>query len=150
LHTSLVAGDDFHGKRDCPVTHCSGKIFRVTCEHNAPEPTVAALDLTVLEELRGTFGGQSPVVANLYANFLTNAARYIEALRSQANDEQVATLHTLKGSAAMMGAVRISALAMRLHEASLHESGQTSESAIRQLEDELAMFRHALAVHFPE
>jgi HPt (histidine-containing phosphotransfer) domain-containing protein len=110
---------------------------------------VVALDSSVLEELRGTFAGQSDVVANLYANFLAQATRYINVLHDQASDARATTLHTLKGSASMMGAVRVAALAARLHEQALRNPEQPSEPAIRQLEDELAMFRHALAVHFP-
>lgn len=110
---------------------------------------VVALDSSVLEELRGTFAGQTDVVANLYANFLAHATRYINVLHDQASDARATTLHTLKGSASMMGAVRVAALAARLHEQALRNPEQPSEPAIRQLEDELAMFRHALAVHFP-
>jgi HPt (histidine-containing phosphotransfer) domain-containing protein len=108
-----------------------------------------ALDLSVLEELRGTFGDRSDTVANLYASFLSHATRYLNVLRNQASDART-TLHTLKGSAAMMGAVRVAALAARLHEATLRTAQQPTEPSIRQLEDELTMFRHALALHFPE
>lgn len=119
-------------------------------EHKVADLPLAALDSSVLEELRGTFGGQSDLVVNLYNSFLVHATRYIDVLRDQANEARATTLHTLKGSAAMVGAVRISALATSLYKASLRNPEQPSESAVRQLEDELAMFRHALAVHFPQ
>jgi len=119
-------------------------------EQKTSEMPVAALDVSVLEEFRGTFGEQSDKVAQLYANFLMHAAHYIEVLRSPQQDARVSTLHTLKGSAALMGAVRIAALATSLHDAALKDPAQPSEPAIRQLQDELAMFRHALARHFTD
>jgi len=132
-------------------THRADQVRRcVMIEHDTADLPVAALDATVLEELRDTLGGQTELVASLYARFLAHAALYIEALRDQGNPERVTPLHTLKGSAAMMGAIRISALASRLHEACSRSDAPPAQSAIQQLEDELTMFRHALAVHFPE
>jgi HPt (histidine-containing phosphotransfer) domain-containing protein len=122
----------------------------VTVVHEIADLPVSALDTTVLEELRGTFGGRTELVANLYANFLVHAAQYIAVLRDAQDEARTTTLHTLKGSAAMLGAVRIAALAAQLHEASLRKAERPLEPAIRQLEDELAMFRQALARHLPK
>lgn len=118
----------------------------VTIEHKVTDLPTTALDTTVLEELRDTFGPQSDSVTRLYANFLTHATGYLNALRDQACDERINTLHTLKGSAALMGAVRLAALAANFHEAFARDPGRLPASAIRQLEDELAMFRHALSL----
>lgn len=119
-------------------------------EPDTADLPVAALDATVLEELRDTLGGQTDLVASLYARFLGHATRYIDALRDQTNSERITPLHTLKGSAAMMGAIRVAALASRLHETCSRCDAPPAQSEIQQLEDELTMFRHALAVHFPE
>jgi HPt (histidine-containing phosphotransfer) domain-containing protein len=122
----------------------------VTQENRMADLPVEVLDATVLDELLGTFAGQNDVVASLYARFFANAARYIDDLRDSEGEATTATLHTLKGCSAMMGALRISALATRLHEASLRHSISPTEPEIRQLQDELAMFRLALAQHFPQ
>jgi HPt (histidine-containing phosphotransfer) domain-containing protein len=122
----------------------------VNSKHEIADLPLSSLDCSVLEELRGTFGSHSEQVANLYNNFLVHATRYIELLRSQSNEARATTLHTLKGSAAMMGAIRISAIAAGLHQAWQRNPEQPVEPAVRQLEEELAMFRHALAVHFAQ
>lgn len=122
----------------------------MSMEHKLSELPGTALDSAVLEELRSTFGDNSEVVSKLYANFLAHATGYLKSLRDQTGEDRTTTLHTLKGSAAMMGAVRLAALAANLHEASARNPEQLSEAAIRQLEDELAMFRHALALRFVE
>lgn len=122
----------------------------MSTEHKTPNLPSVVLDSTVLRELHRTFGNHRETVASLYAHFLVEAARHINVLRDRSSEARAMTLHTLKGSAAMMGAVRISALAASLLEASLRDPEQPREPAVRQLEEELAMFRHSLARHFGE
>lgn len=117
----------------------------MTTESQVTNAPAEALDAAVFEELRDTLRGQLDVVAGIYGKFLDNAVGYIGALRGQASDARALTLHTLKGSAAMVGANRIAALAVRLQEGS---TAQAIDAAIPQLEDELATFRRVLAARF--
>jgi HPt (histidine-containing phosphotransfer) domain-containing protein len=83
-------------------------------------------------------------VAAVYRKFLSNAATFISELASQDAAGRVETMHTLKGSAAMLGANRMSALAAQL-QTELHGSHVQVEQAARKLENELASFRAAAA-----
>ncbi|WP_161814319.1 Hpt domain-containing protein [Steroidobacter agaridevorans] len=83
-------------------------------------------------------------VAAIYQKFLDNAATFIRELASQDDAARVETMHTLKGSAAMLGANRLSALAAKL-QSQLHGSIVQVDQAARELEVELAKFREAAA-----
>lgn len=105
------------------------------------------LDLDVLRELRRSLGDQPGTIAAIYRRFLVNAAIHIGDLRSQSNAQRASTLHTLKGSAAMVGARRIAELAGRLQPLFHENPNHPAEDAIRDLENELTTFRSALAAH---
>jgi HPt (histidine-containing phosphotransfer) domain-containing protein len=85
-------------------------------------------------------------VAAVYRKFLDNAADFIRELAGQDEAERVETMHTLKGSAAMLGANRISALAAQL-QADLPASLVQVDQATRELADELELFRTAITEH---
>lgn len=119
----------------------------MTTESHSANSLANALDAAVFEELRDTLHGRLDVVANIYRKFLENASSYIGALRDLPQDTHAITLHTLKGSAAMVGASRIAALATRVHEA-LRSPAQASDVSIPEFESELSMFRCVLAAHF--
>jgi HPt (histidine-containing phosphotransfer) domain-containing protein len=104
---------------------------------DAQEP----LDATVFQDLLESLV-EPAAVAAVYRKFLGNAATFIRELAGQDAAGRVETLHTLKGSAAMLGANRMSALAAQL-QAELHGSLVQVEQAARQLEQELAAFRTA-------
>jgi HPt (histidine-containing phosphotransfer) domain-containing protein len=87
---------------------------------------------------------QPAAVAALYRKFAGNAAAFISELRDQEHDARIDTLHTLKGSAAMMGATRMAKLAMHL-QAQLQCSPVQMALAIQELEGELLRFRMAVA-----
>lgn len=102
---------------------------------------VDVLDRSVLHDLHESLA-QPEAVAALYRKFLGNAAAFICDLRVQEDAARVETLHTLKGSAAMMGAKRIAKFAMHLQ---TQDGSVQVEQAIQALEAELARFRTAAA-----
>jgi HPt (histidine-containing phosphotransfer) domain-containing protein len=111
------------------------------------EEALPVLDAGLFQELRESLGNELHVVAGIYTRFLGNAARSLEESRRQAGLARAATLHTLKGSAAMVGAARVSNMAGRLQESLLHATAEVAEAALRALDGELALFRDALGVH---
>jgi HPt (histidine-containing phosphotransfer) domain-containing protein len=111
------------------------------------EEASPVLDAGLFQELRESLGSELHVVAGIYTRFLGNAARSLEESRRQAGATRAATLHTLKGSAAMVGATRIARVAGRLQESLLGAPAEVAEAAFRELEGELALFRDALGLH---
>jgi len=113
-----------------------------------PSSEAEALDRTVLHDLLDSLG-EPVAVAALYRKFVGNAATFIGELRDQEDAARVDTLHTLKGSAAMMGATRLANLAMRLQTQSQELSVQVAQ-AVQELEGELVRFRLAAAAELLE
>src|SRR5688500_12166871 len=111
------------------------------------EEASPVLDVGLFQELRESLGNELDVVAGIYTRFLGNAARSLEQSRRQTGAARAATLHTLKGSAAMVGATRLSSVAGRLQESLLEVAADVAEAALRELDGELALFRDALGVH---
>jgi HPt (histidine-containing phosphotransfer) domain-containing protein len=97
------------------------------------------LDANVLRDLVESLA-QPAAVAALYRKFVENAATFIGELRDQDDAARIDTLHTLKGSAAMMGAERIANIAMRLQAQWQCSSVQVTQ-AVQALEGELSRFR---------
>lgn len=83
-------------------------------------------------------------LANIYRMFLGNSRKLVASLRDQESAARGHTLHALKGSAAMLGARRVSALAARLQHEDLHSPALLTE-AIEALESELEIFRRVIA-----
>ncbi|HEY0680906.1 MAG TPA: Hpt domain-containing protein [Steroidobacter sp.] len=107
---------------------------------SAIEPAAKVLDVDVLHDLLGSLS-QPAAVAAIYSKFVANAAGFIRELRIQDAAARIETLHTLKGSAAMVGAERLAQLAARLEP----QSSVQVEEASRDLEAELAQFRLVVA-----
>ena len=125
--------------RDCHHLHMS---------HSADAPSDGAgspevLDPHMFQDLLESLVAPAAVAA-IYRKFLDNAAIFIRELASQDSAARVETMHTLKGSAAMLGANRLSALAAKL-QSQLHGSIVQVDQAARELEAELAKFRVAAA-----
>jgi HPt (histidine-containing phosphotransfer) domain-containing protein len=99
------------------------------------------LDGSVFHELMESLS-QAEAVAAVYRKFVENAAVFIAELRDQDATARIETLHTLKGSAAMMGATRMAELAAQLQ---AQGSSIQVEAAIQQLSGELETFRVAVA-----
>jgi HPt (histidine-containing phosphotransfer) domain-containing protein len=110
------------------------------------EPALV-LDVDLFQELRESLGNQPDVVASIYRRFLGTTAGTLEELRRQTSATRATMLHALKGSAAMVGANRIAAVATRLQEAALHSPEEVAEAGVRELEGELTAFRLALTAH---
>ena len=110
---------------------------------SAIESSAKVLDVDVLHDLLGSLG-QPAGVAAIYSKFIANAAGFIRELRTLDAVARVETLHTLKGSAAMVGAERLAALAARLEP----QSSVQVEQAIQALASELAQFRAVVAAKF--
>ncbi len=109
--------------------------------------TALVLDIDLFQELLESLGNRPDVVAGIYERFLGSTANTLVELRSQTSAARVTTLHALKGSAAMVGANRIAAVATRLQEALSHSSEVAADAGVRELEGELAAFRLALSTH---
>lgn len=104
------------------------------------ESCTNVFDVAVFQELVESL--QAEAAAAVYRKFIENAALFIGELPQQNTDARVGTFHTLKGSAAMMGANRMSELA-----AQLQEQGVAVQvaAATQLLKDELEKFRAAVA-----
>ena len=121
--------------------------IRIRCRHkrcNMSYPKDSAglkannvLDVGVFQELHESLS-QAEAVAAIYRKFIENAAVFIGELRDQNAAERSETLHTLKGSASMMGASRMAGLAASLQSQDL--SVQV-EAATERLAEELESFR---------
>ena len=119
----------------------------MTPTHTTGEESRPALDIELFQELLESLGNELDAVARIYGRFIDSATSKVELSLGQSAAERPATLHALKGSAAMVGATRIAALSERLQENLLGLPGEAAEAAIRELEAELTTFRHALATH---
>lgn len=109
--------------------------------------SIPVLDLELFQELRESLGNELEIVAGLYRRFLTHTAQTLDELREQPDSARTVTLHALKGSAAMVGANRIAAVAAQLQESPLNESPQLAARAIDALASELTEFRRVLTAH---
>lgn len=109
------------------------------------ESHVHVLDRHVFEELLATLGNDTDRVRNVYRKFVDSAATRLDEVRQQPATANAATFHALKGSAGMVGANRLAAVAARLQEVAPGLDGETKAAAIGELEAELAMFRRILS-----
>jgi HPt (histidine-containing phosphotransfer) domain-containing protein len=103
------------------------------------------LDRHVFDELVATLGNDTERVRNVYRKFVDSANARLAEVRHQTVTERAATFHALKGSASMVGANRLAALAAKLQEAAAGLDSETKVSAaVGALEVELAAFRDEL------
>jgi len=109
----------------------------------AIESSSNVLDAAVFQELVESL--QTDAAAAVYRKFIENAAGFIDELRAQDGAARIDTFHTLKGSAAMMGANRMSERAAQLQ---MHGSSVQVDEASQQLKDELERFRAEVASRF--
>lgn len=106
--------------------------------------SLEVLDVDVLQDLLASLN-QPAAVAAVYRKFVVNAKDFIESLATQQGAALIDTLHTLKGSAAMLGAKCLALRAESLQTQAESSSVQV-EDAIEQLTVELTKFREALAI----
>lgn len=114
----------------------------------ASEPSTEVLDVAVLQDLLASLS-QPVAVAAVYRKFVVSAADFIAELPKQEGAARIDTLHTLKGSAAMLGANQLAQLAARLQAQAETSSVQVAE-AMQELVGELAKFREAVATELRE
>ena len=78
----------------------------------------AVVDEAVLEELRGSVGGDRSFVLELIEAYLADGAAYVDAIASAVDQADAEALvrpaHTLKSSSATLGATRVATLAREL------------------------------------
>jgi HPt (histidine-containing phosphotransfer) domain-containing protein len=106
------------------------------------ERDVPVLDVGVFRELHVTLGSNTDRVRNVYTKFLDSAAKRIDELRQQPFAASLKTLHALKGSAGMVGASRLAALAAHLQETTADR--ETLAGGIDDIETELSRFHGVL------
>ena len=110
--------------------------------------TLPALDLEIFQEMQDAVAQQPTAVAALYGTFLGNATRLIATLgMAESATTREKTLHTLKGSAAMMGAARMARLAADLQSSCATMPAQAMQAAIGELEAELDAIQRAIDAH---
>jgi HPt (histidine-containing phosphotransfer) domain-containing protein len=102
------------------------------------------LDQHVFEELVVTLGNDKARAGNVYRKFVESAIARLEEVRHQSVTDSAATFHALKGSASMVGANRLAALAAKLQDAAPGLDNETKVAALEELAAELATFREAL------
>ena len=112
---------------------------------HADESPVHVLDRQVFEDLLATLGNDTDRVRSIYRKFVDGAVTRLDEVRHQPVTDSAATFHALKGSAGMVGANRLAAVAARLQEAAPGLDGETKAAAISELEAELATFRRVLS-----
>jgi HPt (histidine-containing phosphotransfer) domain-containing protein len=109
------------------------------------EAQTHVLDRHVFDELLATLGNDRDRVRNVYRKFLDSAAARLEDVRHQSVTDSAATFHALKGSASMVGADRVAAVAARLQDIAPRLDNEAKVSAIGELETQLTAFRQALS-----
>ncbi|MBC7248740.1 MAG: PAS domain S-box protein [Anaerolineae bacterium] len=123
--------------------------------HESPAPPAdlpgAVIDPTVLEKFRAVMGQDAPLfIAELVEAFQMDAVRLLAELRqavAQGDPELMRrAAHTLKGSAATLGATRLSALCLDLE--CMGQQGELTgaEEKLAQLEKEYARFKTAVTL----
>lgn len=115
-----------------------------TGPRSRPDAHAPLLDELVFDELRESLAAQPDALADVYRKFLQSAESSINALHEQDAAARISTVHTLKGSAAMLGANRLAALAAQLQEQFSRSQAPALDEVTRQLHDELAAFQHSI------
>jgi HPt (histidine-containing phosphotransfer) domain-containing protein len=111
---------------------------------HAEESHEHVLDRHVFEELVATLGNDTTRLRNVYRKFIDSSLSRLEELRHQSVIESAATFHALKGSASMVGANRLAAVAAKFQETAPGFDSETKVSAVGELESQLTLFRNAL------
>ena len=110
------------------------------------EAHLHVLDTQVFEELLAALGNDTHRVRSVYRKFVDSAATRLDEVRHQPVTGSAATFHALKGSAGMVGANRLAAVAARLQDAAPGLTEESKAVAVGELEAELETFRRALGV----
>jgi HPt (histidine-containing phosphotransfer) domain-containing protein len=111
------------------------------------QTVLRVLDFELFQDLLESLGNELGIVAGLYRRFLDNTAATLAELRRQKAETWSKTLHALKGSAGMVGANRIAAVAAELQDSLLHAPREMGKAELDVLESELALFRVTVIDH---
>jgi HPt (histidine-containing phosphotransfer) domain-containing protein len=103
------------------------------------EPPV--LDSSMFQELFETLAGDLDMVVSIYRTFFVTAVTLIDSLPRQNCATQARTLHTLKGSAAMLGAARFAQTAAGLQQVAANGGERALDTRIADLSSELDRVR---------
>lgn len=109
------------------------------------EPPV--LDSSVFQELFETVAGDVDTVVSIYRTFFASAVVLIDSLPRENCAAQAKTLHTLKGSAGMLGASRLAQMAARLQQAAVNGGEPAPGTRIADLANELDRVRSEALAH---
>jgi HPt (histidine-containing phosphotransfer) domain-containing protein len=109
------------------------------------EPPV--LDSSVFQELVETVAGDVDTVVSIYRTFFATAVMLIDSLPRESCAAQARTLHTLKGSAGMLGATRLAEMAARLQQAAVNGGEPAPGTRIADLGSELDRVRSEALAH---
>jgi HPt (histidine-containing phosphotransfer) domain-containing protein len=107
-------------------------------------PLTDVLDTKVFNDLLQAMTSRPDALASVYRTFFGHTRKLIDTLRDQESAARGHTLHALKGSAAMLGARRFTALAARLQHEDLGSPALLAQ-AIEALETELESFHRTIA-----
>jgi HPt (histidine-containing phosphotransfer) domain-containing protein len=115
--------------------------------HSALPSEPMVLDTRVFQELLETLAGDLDIVVSIYRTFLVTATTLIGSLPDQDCAGQAATLHTLKGSASMIGAARLARLAAHLQRVAAKSVHPVINTRGEELTGELSILRTAINTH---
>ena len=115
------------------------------------EPPV--LDSSMFQELFETLAGDLDTVVSIYRTFFATTLTLIDSLPDQNSAAQARTLHTLKGSAAMLGAARLAQIAAGMQQVAANGGEPALDTRIADLGSELDRVRsealsHALSLGY--
>jgi HPt (histidine-containing phosphotransfer) domain-containing protein len=107
--------------------------------------SVPRLDPATFNEVYESVSEHAHTVKALYRTFLSNAVHLLDELKTAESDAiRQKRLHTLKGSAAMMGAARMARLAAEVQESGATTLSDAMHDYLDQLDDELAATRRVI------
>ena len=106
--------------------------------------TALVFDASVFQELLEALAGDLDRVASIYQTFFETATFLIGSLLDQDCATQAKTLHTLKGSAAMVGGERMARLVTHLQQIAANSVHPIIRTRIEELSGELVMLRGAV------
>ena len=109
---------------------------------------VTSIDVAVLARLRADLGGDDDVMRELADAFLSQSPRLIEDARvaaaARAGDRLARAVHTLKSSAATLGATQLAHLARDLEADAMAGTVRDAPARVRALATEYASVEHEL------
>ncbi len=131
------------------VLRRASEFVKVTAGRSGKRPPGGVLDVRVMETLRLLrVPGQPDPLPALFAEFVEHAEHRLDEIQGAAMNHDAHTLehasHSLRGSAAGIGAARLSELAAELEEGAKNGCFQRTAEMLSQLEEEFQRVRRSL------